>query len=157
MKPASALMSVDVVQMRKTDPGSFGAFCTGQGVVGELFKGQMQLTDAEQQPSASAAYCSPLTKPSAMAQNYYDILGITRDATAEEKIVHAAGSYACRSAEQEVKKAYKKAALTHHPDKVPLWYALPALGWAALQPALVAGWRPREIQRMRSCRGDAHG
>ncbi|CAE7612195.1 dnajc27 [Symbiodinium sp. CCMP2456] len=36
----------------------------------------------------------------AMAQNYYDILGITRDATAEE-----------------VKKAYKKAALTHHPDK----------------------------------------
>ncbi|CAE7770354.1 dnajc27 [Symbiodinium pilosum] len=35
-----------------------------------------------------------------MAQNYYDILGITRDATAEE-----------------VKKAYKKAALTHHPDK----------------------------------------
>jgi len=35
-----------------------------------------------------------------MAQNYYDILGITRDATAEE-----------------IKRAYKKAALTHHPDK----------------------------------------
>lgn len=35
-----------------------------------------------------------------MASNFYDILGISRDATADE-----------------IKKAYKKAALAHHPDK----------------------------------------
>jgi len=35
-----------------------------------------------------------------MAQNFYDVLGVSRDASADD-----------------VKKAYKKAALAHHPDK----------------------------------------
>ena len=62
-----------------------------------------------------------------MAQNYYDVLGITRDATVEDssgvwvhRPVHmllVAIPVLLIQSLQEIKRAYKKAALTHHPDK----------------------------------------